>query len=107
MATLLSDFIIGGALGGMIEHFCGVESGAFGFFRPIYGLGAALTGRNFILNFAIVSVLEFMGGEIFNRDNTLWDYSDDQLAIRSWSPANCLGFAAAATLYHDIRSNHD
>lgn len=100
---ILFDFFIGGLLGGAIEKYRGVDKGMFGYFRPLYGCGAALTSESFVKNFVITSVLESYTGFVYNVDNCLWDYSEYQDAIGSWSPVNCLGFALAATLYHRVK----
>lgn len=100
----LFDFFTGGLLGGMIEKYFGVDKGLLGFFRPIYGCGAALSTESFMKNFVILSVLEAYAGLVYNTDNKLWDYSKYQDAIGSWSPINCLGFALAATVYHKVKN---
>jgi len=100
---ILFDFFMGGLLGGALEKIAGVEKGMFGYFRPLYGCGAALTSESFVKNFVITSVLESYTGLVYNSNNQLWDYSAHQDAIGSWSPINCLGFALAATLYHKIK----
>lgn len=64
-----------GYMGAALEKSQGVDRGMFGVFRPIYTVGAALSTKSFLYNAIVMTIVEYYGSCIFDKDKKLWDYS--------------------------------
>jgi uncharacterized membrane protein len=62
-------------MGAALEKSQGVDRGMFGVFRPIYTVGAALSTKSFLYNAIVMTIVEYYGSCIFDKDKKLWDYS--------------------------------
>jgi uncharacterized membrane protein len=91
---IILRFVLGGVIGWIVEDILAPQlPGAWRGvpFRPIYGLGAVLSTKNYIWNLVSVIVIEEFAGEVTD----LWSYDDG--ITRYVKLENSLLFALAMT----------